>query len=198
MLSPLEISVCNSPSGDRAYSTATPCLWVEHQEPFSHLNKHFHVITPGEPAPDVEHHIIALPDERSIRQVLRKLPPEADIKIFSNELDFPTMAGLVSGPIAEDWLRLIDKQPLKRDEAIGIAEDLYKTESDELRLNQELDKLCYRVSLTQEMSSYSWEKKFMKPLRAKLEKDFKLPAFGGGSGGGDGGDGEDKRGKVIK
>lgn len=187
-------------SGDRAQSTiGLPCLWVESRETFSHVSKYFHLITPGESAPvGAQYHVLALTDERSIRQVLRKLSPKTETKIFSSKLGLPTMEGLLQSPIAEDWLQLVEKQPLKLDEALDLAEDLYKSESDEVRLNEELRKLQYRVDLTQAMSEYNWDKKFMEPLRTKLEKDFKLPAFGGGSGGGDGGDGDDKRGKVVK
>jgi hypothetical protein len=207
MLSPLEIPVCNSPSGDRAQSTiGLPCLWVESRETFSHVSKEFHLITPGEPAPDAERHIIALPDERSIRQILRKLSPKAEVRIFSNKLALPTMAGLLTGHIAEDWLRVVEKEPLKLDEALDIAEDLIKTKietkSSEAQLNKELKKLRHRynlgVSPIDVMSSYDWKNEFIEPMKAELEKAYQLPAFGGGSGGGDGGDGGDKHGKVIK
>jgi hypothetical protein len=205
MLSPSRLQTLRSNSllGDHAQNTPVlPCLWVEQQETFSHLSKHFHVITPGEPAPDAEHHIIALTDERSIRQTLRKLSPKAEVRIFSSKLSLPTMEGLLLAPIAEDWLRIVDKEPLKLDEALDIAEDLFKTESNEVRLNKELKKLRHRynlgVSPIDAMSSYDWNNEFMKPMRAELEKAYQLPAFGGGSGGGDGGDGDDKRGKVVR
>jgi hypothetical protein len=189
-------------SGDRAQDTLLQ-LWVpDNTQGIERFAQHFHIVSPGA-TPKPGYHIIAFDTERSTRQILRELKlqniAESKIKIFGGVLQFESMDGLmVKSQYANEWLQVADKLPLKRDEAIGIAEDLYKTESDELRLNQELDKLCYRVSLTQEMSGYSWDKKFMKPLRAKLEKDFKLPAFGGGSGGGDGGDGDDKRGKVVR
>jgi hypothetical protein len=198
-----------SSTSDRAQSTSVlPYLWVpEELQGFTpHLAKHFHITT-LEAKPASGHHIIALKDERSIRQVLRGLQttPGTDITIFPAELLlFETPDSLqmkAQAQPAERWLEIVDGSPLKLAEALDIAEDLFKNESDEVRLNHELRKLQYRVNLVQAMSEYSWDNKFMRPLRAKLEKDFQLPAFGGGSGGGDGGDGgdgDDKRGKVVK
>jgi hypothetical protein len=192
-----------------------PCLWVpeELQGFIPHLSQHFHVITP-EADPTPGHHIIALKDERCIRRVLRKLQaaPEADATIFPAELLlFESLDGLMmkSQP-ADRWLEIVNGSPLELHDAVALAEDLLKMEPDELHLNLELEQLRQRVTLAQgrEMSSWEWNKKYIEPLKAKLEKDFQLPAFGGGSGGGDGGDGgdseaskersADRTGKIVK
>ncbi len=174
----------------------------ELQEFIPHLSQHFQVNTP-EADPTPGHHIIALKDERSIRRVLRKLQstPETDITIFPAKLLlFESLDGLMmkSQP-ADRWLEIINDSPLELHDAVAIAEDLLKMEPDELHLNLELEQLRQRVTLAQgrEMSSWEWNKKYIEPLKAKLEKDFQLPAFGGGSGGGDGGDGGSS-GKLIK
>lgn len=186
-------------------TSSLPCLWVpeELQEYIPHLSKHFHLATPGtEPTPG--HHIVALKDERSTRQLLRTLQPspETDIRIFPGQLllsESPDGLMMKSQP-ADRWLEIMNKEPLQLEDAVAIAEDLLKVESDRVQLNLDLEQLRQRVSQAQgrEMSSWEWDKKYVEPLRAKLEKDFQLPAFGGGSGsGGNGGDGGD-RGKVVK
>lgn len=165
-----------------------------------HLSQHFHVIT-SEADPTPGHHIIALKDERSIRRVLRKLQaaPEADATIFPAELLlFEPLDGLMmKAQPAERWLEIVNGSPLELSDAVALAEDLLKMEPDELHLNLELEQLRQRVTLAQgrEMSSWEWSKKYIEPLKAKLEKDFQLPAFGGGSGGGDGGS---STGKIVK
>jgi hypothetical protein len=184
-------------------ATLLPCLWVpeELQELIPHLSKHFHLITP-ETKPTPGHHIIALKDECSIRRVLRQLQatPEVDIRIFPAELLlFESLNGLMmKAQPAERWLEIVNASALELKNAVDLAEDLLKLEPDQVQLNLGLDQLRQRVTLAQgrEMSSWEWNKKYIDPLKAKLEKDFKLPAFGGGSG--DGGDGDDKRSKVVK
>ena len=179
-------------------ASSLPCLWVpeELREFIPHLAKHFHVNTP-ETKPTPGDHIIALKDECSTRRVLRQLQatPEVDIRIFPAELLlFESLDGLMmKAQPADRWLEIMNGSPLELSDAVALAEDLLKMEPDQVQLNLDLDRLRQRVTLAQgrEMSSWEWNKKYVEPLKAKLEKDFQLPAFGGGDGG-DGG------GKLIK
>jgi hypothetical protein len=181
-------------------TSSLPCLWVpeEVRDFIPHLSKHFHLPTPGT-EPSGGHHIIALKGERSIRQALRALQAtaETDITIFPAELLlFESLDGLMmkSQP-ADRWLEIVNNSPLELHDAVALAEDLLKSEPDQVQLNLDLDRLRQRVTLAQgrEMSSWEWNKKYIEPMKTKLEKDFQLPAFGGDDGG-DGGD----RGKVVK
>ncbi len=168
MLSPLEISVCNPPSGDRAQSTVgLPCLWVESRETFSHVREYFHLLTPGESAPADARHILALPDERSIRRILRRLPKNAEIRIFSSKLGLLTMEGLLLAPIAEDWLRLMKGESLEFPEAQGIARDalqsLHVGEISQSQWNIEKEELRQRCGL----SGFDWNK-YISDLEAEI------------------------------
>lgn len=189
---------------DFANPSSLPYLWVPEElvSFIPHLSKHFHIAIPGE-EPSPGHHIIALKSERSTRKVLRALQttPGTDITIFPAELLlFESLDGvLMKSQPAARWLEIVNGSPLELHDAVDLAEDLLKMEPDQVRLNLDLDRLRQRVTLAQgrEMSSWEWNKKYVEPLKAKLEKDFQLPAFGGGSGGGDGGDGGD-HGKIVK
>ncbi len=155
-------------SGDRAHSTAgLPCLWVENRETFSHVSKHFHLVTPGESAPADARHILALPDERSIRRILRRLPPNAEIKIFSSKLGLLTMEGLLLSPIAEDWLRLMKRESLEFPEAQAIARDalqsLHTGEISPSQWNIEKEELRQRCGL----SGFDWNK-YISDLEAEI------------------------------
>lgn len=156
-------------------ATLLPCLWIpeELQNFISHLDKHFHLNTPeAEPIPG--HHIIALKDERSIRRVLRKLQgsPEIDIRIFPADLLLSeSLDGLMmKAQPADCWLEMVNNFGLELNDAVAIAEDLLKLESDQIQLNLDLDQLRSRVSISQgrEISSWEWDKKYIEPLKAKL------------------------------
>jgi hypothetical protein len=150
-------------------------LWVrEDCQNIDRFTKHFTLVT-SDATPVGQYHIIALVGERSIRQVLRKLQGISDvidIKIFPGELLlFESFDGLMlkSQP-ADRWLEIVNNSGLELKEALAIAEDLLKLESDQVQLNLDLDQLRQRVSVSQgrEMSSWEWDKKYIEPLKAKV------------------------------
>jgi archaellum biogenesis ATPase FlaH len=108
-----------------------------------------------------------LPDERSVRRILRRLPKNAEIRIFSSKLGLLTMEGLLLSPIAEDWLRLMKGESLEFPEAQGIARDalqsLHVGEISQSQWNIEKEELRQRCGL----SGFDWNK-YIADLEAEI------------------------------
>jgi hypothetical protein len=157
------------------------------------------------------HHIIALEDELLIRQLAQKLQEvegtEVQIYQLERSIDhFLAGIGKNAAPMIamgalsySGWLESLKDKPIELKQALTIAADIFKTESDKVSLNLALETLRQRISLAmgREFSSWDWKKDYIEPLQEKLEKDFQLPAFGGGNGG-DGGDDGSHLSKVVK
>jgi DNA polymerase III delta prime subunit len=72
----------------------------------------------------------------------------------------------------EEWVERLNDEPLTLKQALELAKLAILKILDDEKLNIELDSLRRRA----QVSEYSWEKKYLEPLRAKLEKTLALSA----------------------
>jgi len=72
----------------------------------------------------------------------------------------------------EEWVEGLNDEPLTLKQALELAKLAILKILDDEKLNIELDSLRRRA----QVSEYSWEKKYLEPLRAKLEKTLALSA----------------------
>jgi len=72
----------------------------------------------------------------------------------------------------EEWVEGLELEPLTLKQALELAKLAILKILDDEKLNIELDSLRRRA----QVSEYSWEKKYLEPLRAKLEKTLALSA----------------------
>jgi len=72
----------------------------------------------------------------------------------------------------EEWIDGLNDEPLMLKEALELAKLAILKILDEEKLNIELDSLRRRA----QVSEYTWDKKYLEPLRAKLEKTLALSA----------------------
>lgn len=159
-------------SGDRAQNTSgLPCLWVaEDTMRIEHLSRDFCILHPGA-TPEPGYHTLALKDERSIRQMLRKLQgiPGADIRIFPGELlQFETLTGvMMKAQWVERWLEITKNSPLEFPEAQAIARDalqsLHAKEISQNQWNIEKEELRSRCGV----SGFDWNK-YIRDLEAEI------------------------------
>jgi CRISPR-associated protein Cmr3 len=175
---------------------STPTLWVSDIISAQVLSQDYNIALNKEDL-TAGHHILAFDDELTIRQIARLLQAVegANVQVFhpkeplAQTLSVMRKDGtamIVMGSLSyPDWLESLKKTPLELEKALDIATDILQTEPEELKYNLALEELRQRVSLgmRREMSQWEWDKKYIEPLRAKLEKDFQLPLFGRGSGG---------------
>jgi DNA polymerase III delta prime subunit len=72
----------------------------------------------------------------------------------------------------EEWVEGLNDEPLTLKQALELAKLAILKILDDEKLNIELDSLRRRA----QVSEYSWEKKYLEPLRASLEKTLALSA----------------------
>ena len=149
-----------------------PYLWTgENVINLSRFEQHFHLATPSA-TPEAEYNILALKDEASIRQTLRKiqhLTPTAEVRIFPAELlQFETEIGLLmkSQPV-ERWLEIKKDEALEFPDAQAIArsalQSLHAGEISQSQWNIEKEELRQRCGL----NSFDWNK-YIADLEAEI------------------------------
>jgi hypothetical protein len=176
-------------------TASTPTLWISDLISAQYLYQHFKIAANKEDL-TAGHHILAFDDELTIRQIARLLQAVegANVQVFHPKeplaqtlsvMGKDGTAMIAMGSLSyPDWLESLKKTPLELEKALDIATDILQTEPEELKYNLALEELRQRISLGmgREMSTWEWDKKYIEPLRAKLEKDFQLSPLGRGRG----------------
>jgi hypothetical protein len=140
---------------------ALPYLWVsENIQGIDRFRKYFQLVT-LDIKPEAEYNIIALKDEASIRQAIRKIQhftPTANIRIFPGELlQFETETNvLMKSQEAERWLEITKNNTLDFPQAQTIArgalQSLNAGEISRTQWNIEKEELRQRCGL----SGFDW------------------------------------------
>jgi hypothetical protein len=163
-----------------ATTTATVTLWTKEILACQPLAPYFRIGTAGSEQRPGEH-IIALDSEREIRLLARKLTALGKtVSVFichdPLELSIHSMGDNVVMMILQEkfsyaeWLDFIKETPLSLEEAAAIAEDILKSEPDSIARTISLDFLGRRAGV----SEYHWQKNYLDPIRASLEKALLL------------------------
>jgi hypothetical protein len=159
----------------------TLTLWTKEILACQPLTPYFHIATKGSGKRSGEH-IIALSEEREIRQLGRKLsaagktvsvficrePLEASIELMGHHV---AMMILQEKYFYDEWLDFIKETPLSLEEAVAIAEDILKEEPHSVERTAALDILGRRAKV----SEYKWSKEYLAVIKAKLEQTLSLP-----------------------